>query len=81
MLISTCAVIVALPWTAWPLLAWMCLAGLLAVRSAIDAKHKTASLKTAFWYGLHAHLQHVPMLCGQVAYFLNRRRALIEYIL
>jgi len=38
---------------------------------------------TLFLYGLHCHLQHIPILCGQMKYRWRRRRGipsqLIEY--
>jgi cellulose synthase/poly-beta-1,6-N-acetylglucosamine synthase-like glycosyltransferase len=55
----------------------------LAVRTAYRAKWKCPDLSTLLLYGVHSHLQHVPILCGQLKYKLDswagKTPALIEY--
>jgi glycosyltransferase involved in cell wall biosynthesis len=55
----------------------------LAVRTAILSKWKSASLSTLLLFGIHSHVQHVPILQGQLLYLWNhwrgRGRELIEY--
>jgi cellulose synthase/poly-beta-1,6-N-acetylglucosamine synthase-like glycosyltransferase len=56
---------------------------LLALRTAIKAGWKSSSPVTRLLYGIHSHLQQVPILCGQLSYWRDRRagrrRQLIEY--
>jgi cellulose synthase/poly-beta-1,6-N-acetylglucosamine synthase-like glycosyltransferase len=62
-----------------------CFAGylLLSVRSAYKARWKCHQPLTLFLYGLHSHLQQLPIALGQLAYWYNRFRkrtqGLIEY--
>jgi len=55
----------------------------LAVRSAWKARWKGGSPITLLLYGLHSHVQQIPILIGQVAWWRDRRRhsvrGLIEY--
>jgi hypothetical protein len=55
----------------------------LAVRTAYRARWKCSNLTTLLLYGMHSHLQHVPILCGQLKYKLDRWAGkspeLIEY--
>jgi glycosyltransferase involved in cell wall biosynthesis len=55
----------------------------LAVRTAYRARWKCSDLTTLLLYGVHSHLQHVPILCGQLKYQLDRWAGktpeLIEY--
>lgn len=64
------------------------LAGLIAasavvVRTAVHARWKSASPGTLLAYGIHSHLQQIPILWGQIAWRRMRRhglaRGLIEY--
>lgn len=59
------------------------LALLIVARSARRCAWKGGSLATRILYALHAHLQQVPILLGQLAYRRNRRRGvrqrLIDY--
>jgi glycosyltransferase involved in cell wall biosynthesis len=63
---------------------WLSLLPLLSARSAWKARYK-ASGKTMLLllYGLHSHLQQIPILIGQLKYFLGRhageQRKQIEY--
>jgi cellulose synthase/poly-beta-1,6-N-acetylglucosamine synthase-like glycosyltransferase len=56
---------------------------ILFARTAAKAVGKTHSLKLLIAYGLHSHLQQVPILFGQIRYHKQRRRggnaAIIEY--
>lgn len=55
----------------------------LVLRSAWRARWKSRSIATLALYGLHSQLQHLPIVCGQLAYRIDRRRGrrrrLIEY--
>jgi GT2 family glycosyltransferase len=55
----------------------------LAVRTALSSRWKSVSWNTLLLYGVHSHLQHVPILQGQLLYRLrrlrNQRSQLIEY--
>jgi glycosyltransferase involved in cell wall biosynthesis len=56
---------------------------LLALRTAILSRWKNVSWSTLLLFGIHSHLQHVPILQGQILYLWGRRRGqrrgLIEY--
>jgi cellulose synthase/poly-beta-1,6-N-acetylglucosamine synthase-like glycosyltransferase len=56
---------------------------LLAVRTAAKAAWKSPDFSTRFLYGLHSHLQQLPIYIGQLQYRLDhhrgRSRGLIEY--
>ena len=56
---------------------------LLFLRTAFKARHKTNSFVTALLYGVHSHLQQVPIYVGQRRYARDARGkiagALIEY--
>ena len=56
---------------------------LLAARSAGKVAWKSPDRITRFLYGIHSHLQQIPMLVGQIKYHLDRKarrsRKLIEY--
>jgi Glycosyl transferase family group 2 len=45
---------------------------LLALRTAHRVRWKSADFTTRFLYGLHSHLQQVPILCGQIRYWRDR---------
>ena len=55
----------------------------LAVRTALKVGWKSRDLLTRFLYGLHSHVQQIPILVGQFGYYRDRwrgrRRGLIEY--
>lgn len=55
----------------------------LALRTAIKVGWKSRDPWTRFLYGLHSHLQQIPILVGQMGYHWDRwrgqRRGLIEY--
>jgi cellulose synthase/poly-beta-1,6-N-acetylglucosamine synthase-like glycosyltransferase len=56
---------------------------LLTLRTALRARWKSGSLVTLLLYGLHSHVQHIPILFGQLIYQHARRtgrvQGLIEY--
>jgi GT2 family glycosyltransferase len=66
-----------------PLAIWALLLLLLALRSAWKARWKSSSPSTLFLYGLHSHLQQLPILVGQFQFELGKRsgkaKRLIEY--
>ena len=67
----------------WPASAWVCLFSLLAMRTAVKVKWKSSSPFTRFLYGIHSHLQQIPIFWGQVQYAQRKRHGakqeLIEY--
>ena len=67
----------------FPAAAWMAVLLLMAVRSGWKARWKSSSPSTLFLYGLHCHLEQVPILFGQLQFDLDawrgKRRGLIEY--
>jgi glycosyltransferase involved in cell wall biosynthesis len=68
----------------WALLLWLTMLLALSVRSAWKTRWKAPqSPLLLFAYGLHSHLQQVPICIGQLQFFLDRKqgrkRRLIEY--
>jgi len=66
-----------------PLLAFaLCLLAIV-LRSAYKARWKSPNKLTLFLYGIHSHLQQIPIYYGQLQYKWNRRRGkraqLLEY--
>ncbi|HEV2275799.1 MAG TPA: glycosyltransferase family 2 protein, partial [Acidobacteriaceae bacterium] len=83
-ILSLAAAVVALARTPIPLAVWISLAGLLAMRSAWKNRWKAPGKPGLLLaYGVHSHLQQLPIFLGQLKYVLNRRRGrqgkLIEY--
>ena len=66
-----------------PLLAAVGAFLLMALRTALKAGWKSSDPVTRLLYGIHSHLQHIPILCGQISFWRDkragRRRRLIEY--
>jgi len=66
-----------------PIALWLALFALLSVRSAWKSHWKTDNKLTLLLYGIHSHLQQVPICVGQLQYELGKKRgktkALIEY--
>jgi len=66
-----------------PIAAAAAIIALLAVRTAIRFRWKTADLVTLLLFGLHSHLIQIPLLFGQLKYqrarFTGRATKLIEY--
>jgi hypothetical protein len=56
---------------------------LLALRTAHRVRWKSPDFRTRLLYGLHSHLQQIPILFGQIRYWRDRRAgriaSLIEY--
>ena len=69
--------------SAWPLLAWLLLLAAMAARSGWKARWKASDPATLLLYGVHCHLEQVPILLGQLRFDLDawrgKRRGLIEY--
>lgn len=61
---------------------WLLLAALM-LRTAWKARWKSGDWVTLLLYGVHSHLQQLPILIGQLGYWRDRRRGqrrgLIEY--
>jgi len=66
-----------------PLAALLAAGGALLARTYRRCGWKSPSRSTRALYAAHSHLQQLPILCGQLAFHLDRirgrRRALIEY--
>jgi len=77
------AIAACLRFGASPLVLWFDLLILLSLRSAWKARWKGASPGTLLLYGIHSHLQQIPILVGQLQYVLSKRlkrtQKLIEY--
>ena len=69
--------------TLWPTLAVLLFFAAISLRSALKARWKSSDPLTLFLYGIHSHLQQVPIYCGQLQYRWNRRKGkrvrLLEY--
>jgi glycosyltransferase involved in cell wall biosynthesis len=67
----------------WPALSWLVLLAAMAARSGWKVRWKCSDPATLFLYGLHSHLEQVPILFGQLQFERNARRGkrkgLIEY--
>jgi glycosyltransferase involved in cell wall biosynthesis len=66
----------------WPAAAWLALSLVVAARTAWKVRWKSPDFVALFLYGLHSHLQHVPIFLGQLRFELGAKRAkrgLIEY--
>jgi len=67
----------------WPTLAVLLFFAAIGLRSALKARGKSTDPLTLFLYGIHSHLQQVPIYCGQLQYRWNRRKGkrvrLLEY--
>jgi cellulose synthase/poly-beta-1,6-N-acetylglucosamine synthase-like glycosyltransferase len=67
----------------WPVVTWCALVLVLSLRSAWKSRWKSRGLMTLLLYGIHSHLQQVPICMGQLRYELDQkrgnRRMLIEY--
>jgi glycosyltransferase involved in cell wall biosynthesis len=66
-----------------PIALWFCLLLLLSLRSAWKARWKQSTPGTLLLYGIHSHLQQIPIFMGQLRYELGKKRRktqkLIEY--
>lgn len=70
-------------WNPLPLLGFFLLMTALMVRTASKFGWKSRSWSTRLLYGVHSHLQQIPIFLGQLQYFRDRKngqkRGLIEY--
>jgi cellulose synthase/poly-beta-1,6-N-acetylglucosamine synthase-like glycosyltransferase len=77
------AVTSILLWNAWPIAGSAAVLLLLVIRTAWKARWKSSDWGTLFLYGIHSHLQQIPIYWGQMQYARDRRagqrRGLIEY--
>ena len=66
-----------------PVLGWSGILALMTLRSAWKARWKSNDRWALLLYGLHSHLQQLPVLVGQLQYVMRKRtrnsRKLIEY--
>lgn len=66
-----------------PIALWMMLLLVLAARSAWLTRWKSSSMATLLLYGVHSHLQQIPILVGQLQFVRDAERGtsrkLIEY--
>jgi GT2 family glycosyltransferase len=67
----------------FPAVLWLGLLSVLSIRSAWKARWKSSNALTLLFYGVHSHLQQLPICLGQLAFVLRSRRkpnrGLIEY--
>jgi glycosyltransferase involved in cell wall biosynthesis len=68
----------------WGVLVWIAVLAAFSVRSAWKARYRAPGQKLLLLlYGIHSHLQHVPVLFGQIQYWRGRRLGkqgrIIEY--
>ena len=67
----------------WPALAVLLFFTAISLRSALKARWKSSDPLTLFLYGIHSHLQQIPIYYGQFQYRWNRRKGkrvrLLEY--
>jgi glycosyltransferase involved in cell wall biosynthesis len=80
-LVAACA---SVAWRSiWPVLGFAALLLGLSIRSASKASWRSADRRLLFLYGLHSHLQQVPIFLGQLRFDWGARRGkrqgLIEY--
>jgi glycosyltransferase involved in cell wall biosynthesis len=77
------ALVASLRFSYLPMTIWLCLALVACFRSAWRARWKSDNPMTLLLYGVHSHLQHLPILIGQLQYVVDKRRGihrdLIEY--
>ncbi len=66
-----------------PVGCWALFFTALVVRTALKTSWKGGSFATRFAYGVHSHLQQIPIACGQARYRRSKRggskQTLIEY--
>jgi len=66
----------------WPLLIGVLFFCSLVQRTALKARSKTLHIPTRLLYGIHSHLQQIPIFIGQLNYRTRRHKSapkLIEY--
>jgi glycosyltransferase involved in cell wall biosynthesis len=70
--------------TSWLFVAWLAFVLLVTARSGWKARHKAPGKGLLLLlYGIHSHMQQIPILFGQLSYFadryLGKQRKQIEY--
>jgi len=80
-LLSPVLAIVASAWLVSPLpfALWLLLLLAVTLRTAWLSRWKSDDPKTLILYGLHSHLQQIPILFGQWQFLRNRNQKLMEY--
>lgn len=67
----------------WPVIGWLLLLLTVVARTAWRQRWRGADGWTLFLYGIHSHLQQIPIFVGQLGYLRasrsGTRRGLIEY--
>ncbi len=63
----------------WPILLWVLLLLAMSARTAWHYRWKPAPWRTLFAYGIHSHLQQIPIFFGQLEFRGNRNKTLMEY--
>ena len=63
----------------WPTTLWLLLLLAFAARTAWLNRWKPVEWRTLLLYGVHSHLQQIPIFFGQLQFMRNRNKALIEY--
>ncbi|HEY0308950.1 MAG TPA: glycosyltransferase family 2 protein [Acidobacteriaceae bacterium] len=69
-------------WSIWPLIFGLLFFATLVQRTALKARDKAADIPTRMAYGVHSHLQQIPIFIGQLNYRTRRRKTrpqLVEY--
>jgi hypothetical protein len=62
-----------------PFALWLLLLLAMTARTAWLSRWKSNDWNTVVLYGLHSHLQQIPIFFGQLQFLLNRNRKLMEY--
>ena len=65
--------------TIWPFTLWLLVLLAFALRTAWQSRWKPTDWKTLVLYGFHSHLQQIPIFFGQVQFWFNREKKLMEY--
>jgi len=70
--------------SAWPMAVWAGLVGFLIVRNALRLRAQTESMRDALLYSLHHYIAKLPIIVGQLDYWMRRMfrrtpKPLIEY--
>jgi glycosyltransferase involved in cell wall biosynthesis len=83
MLSLIAAIVASVRFGLGPIAVWFVFLLLMSLRSAWKARWRTGNQATLLLFGIHAHLQQIPICIGQLQYELSKRRgrakALIEY--
>ncbi|MBM4200218.1 MAG: glycosyltransferase [Gammaproteobacteria bacterium] len=83
LLVAAAPILAVVVGVVWPSFAAAALLLALVLRSAYKARWKSDNPVTLFCYGVHSHLQQIPIALGQLGYWWDRWRGqtrfLIEY--